>query len=143
MRPSDVDSLPSSPGEPEGWHVREKTSDGYPLMGSSPAERAEAEERMARIKAEAMREHRFVGDGPYCQGRISFAPIGGPDTGWIVGWSECGYPLDMHSPELQRSSLEEAWGEAHREAWARRTVAAAGFHKERRTPRTPASGAEG
>jgi hypothetical protein len=94
--PTRFDAMPRSEGEPEGWHVREMTEDGYPLMGSSPAERQEAKDRAARIQAQAMRGHRFVGDGPYCQGRISFAPIGSADTGWIVGWTGCGYPPDLH-----------------------------------------------
>lgn len=96
MRPSTVDSIVSTPEDPPGWHVRETTEDGYPLMGSSPAERAEAVERIARIKAQAMRDHPFVGEGPYCQARISFAPMGGPDTGTITGWAGCGYPRDAH-----------------------------------------------
>lgn len=50
----------------------------------------------ARIKAQAMRDHGFTGKGPYCQAKISFAPLGGPDTGTITGWAGCGYPLEHH-----------------------------------------------
>jgi hypothetical protein len=121
VRPSDEDSLERREADPPGWHVREKTGEGYPLMGSSPAERQEAVERAFRIKREAMRDHPFEGEGPYCAARITMRPVGSPEVGMITGWVGCGY-----SPELHPLALEEAWGEAHREAWARRTVAAAG-----------------
>lgn len=96
--PDAEDSLERVEGEPDGWHVRETVANEYPLMGSSPAERAEAEVRIARIKAQAMRTHPFEGDGPYCQARIPFAPMGSAGTRWaiITGWQECGYPLDTH-----------------------------------------------
>ena len=94
--PSEVDTLPSSPEDPPGYHVREKTEAGYPLMGSSPAEREEARQRAARIQRQAMRDHVFVGEGTYCEARISFAPIGSADAGWIVGWVGCGYGRDTH-----------------------------------------------
>lgn len=97
MRPSDFDSLPSSPGELSGWHVREKTEDGYPLMGSSPAERAESAERSARIKARAMRNHPFVGDGRYCQQMGPVKISGDPVTTGVVSMRvQCGYPRDTH-----------------------------------------------
>lgn len=98
-RPDDEDGLERRPEDPEGWHVRETTESGYPLMGSSPAERQEAVERMARIRAQAMRDHPFVGQGPYCEARIGWRPSGGPDTGVITGWSACGYPPDAHPVE--------------------------------------------
>ena len=94
--PSPVDSLPVGLDDPPNYHHRKLTGDGYPLMGSSPAEREEARERGERAKAAAMRDHAFVGAGPYCGARISFTPLGGPDTGSITGWSGCGYPQDMH-----------------------------------------------
>lgn len=90
------DNLARRDGEADGWHTRRLTDDGHPLMGSSDAERAEAVERGARIKAQAMRDHAFVGDGPYCQARISFAPMGSAETGRITGWAGCGYPPDTH-----------------------------------------------
>jgi hypothetical protein len=106
MRPSDEDSLERRDSDAPGWHVREKTEEGYPLMGSSPAERQEAVDRAFRIKREAMREHHFVGDGPYCEGRIPFAPVGSAETGWITGWAGCGYPRDMHHvPEREPDGL--------------------------------------
>lgn len=108
--PSAEDNLERLDGEADGWHVRETTGDGYPLMGSSPAERAEAVQRGERIKAQAMRTHPFVGDGPYCQARISFAPLGSPETGTITGWSGCGYPRDTH-PECACSERADYDGE--------------------------------
>lgn len=96
MWPSPEDSLPRNDEDPPGWHIRETTDDGYPLMGSSPAERAERAERGARIKRQAMRDHPFEGEGPYCQARIGWAPVGSAETGVITGWSACGYPRDTH-----------------------------------------------
>lgn len=117
MRPSDEDNLEHVEGEPPGWHVREKTETGYPLMGSSPAERVEALERGQRIKRQAMRDHPFEGEGRYCQHwRVLTDRMTG--AGRLVMRDQCGYPPDTHP-----LALEQAWGEAHREAWARRTVA--------------------
>jgi hypothetical protein len=101
MTPDVMDSLPRAEGEPDGWHLRETTETGYPLMGSSPAERADSVERMARIRAQAMRDHSFEGEGPYCEARISFAPMGNPETGIITGWRGCGYPPDLHPTHLE------------------------------------------
>jgi hypothetical protein len=42
-------------------------------------------------------------------------------AGRLVMRDQCGYP-----PETHPLALEQAWDEAYREAWARRTVAAAG-----------------
>jgi hypothetical protein len=95
-RPSIVDSIVSTPEDPPGWHVRETTEDGYPLMGSSPAERAEAVERTARIKAQAMRSHPFVGDGPYCQAMLTGARHGSVEVGFLTLTVGCGYPRDLH-----------------------------------------------
>lgn len=120
MRPSEVDNLTSREGEPPGWHVREKTEDGYPLMGSSPAERVEALERQRRVRRQAMRDHPFEGEGRYCQHwRVLVDRMTG--AGRLTMRDQCGYPPDTHP-----LALEQAWDEAHREAWARRTVAAAG-----------------
>ena len=94
--PSEVDTLPSSPEDPPGYHVREKTETGYPLMGSSPAEREEARQRAARIKRQAMRDHPFVGEGTYCEARISTWPQGTEETGMVTGWVGCGYGRDTH-----------------------------------------------
>lgn len=107
MWPSREDSLVRLAGEADDWHLRELTEDGYPLMGSSPAERAEAVQRMARIKAQAMRSHEFVGEGPYCQARIGFAPQGSAETGVLTGWSACGYPRDCHPGEGADASVGE------------------------------------
>jgi hypothetical protein len=99
MTPDLEDSLERLEGDPPGWHVRETTETGYPLMGSSPAERIESVERAARIKGQAMRDHVFIGDGPYCEARISTRPQGSPEVGTITGWVGCGYPRDTH-PEV-------------------------------------------
>ncbi len=133
MRPSDEDKLERVEGEPPGWHVREKTETGYPLMGSSPAERQEARERAERLRQESMRDHSFQGEGQYCERWSTPASSGGLDTGVVTMKSRCGYGRDTH-PDLER-----AWDEAHREAWARRTVAAAG--KDWRTHLAKFSGA--
>lgn len=95
-RPSEVDTLPSSPEDPPGWHVREKTETGYPLMGSSPAEREEARQRGERIQRQAMRDHPFVGEGTYCEARITMRPVGTEETGVVTGWVGCGYGRDTH-----------------------------------------------
>lgn len=96
MRPSLEDSLTRHDEDPPGWHTRGTTCSGYPLMGSSPAERAEGDERAARAKRQAMRDHPFEGEGRYCQARIGWAPVGSAETGVITGWSACGYPRDTH-----------------------------------------------
>lgn len=96
MRPSDVDNLAPVPGEPKDWHVREKTEDGYPLMGSSPAEREDSLMRVLDSRAQGMRDHGFEGEGRYCGARIGFRPTGSPEAGTITGWVGCGYPHDMH-----------------------------------------------
>lgn len=98
MRPSDVDSIAPEPGEPDGWHVRRKTADGYPLMGSSPAERAERQGRGARIRAQAMRDHPFEGEGRYCQHwRVLTDRM--TAEGRLVMREKCGYSRDTH-PEV-------------------------------------------
>lgn len=111
MRPEREDALERLADDPPGWHVREvidlEGEPGYPLMGSSPAERYEALERGARIAGEAMRDHLFVGDGTHCEARIGFAPMGSADTGRITGWAGCGYGRDTH-PVLDAVELEAA-----------------------------------
>jgi len=102
--PSGTDDLDRLDTDPPGWHVREKTDDGYPLMGSSPAERQENRERAARIKAQAMRTHPFEGSGVYCQFREGPSTSGGPATGVLTMWVQCGYPRDMH-PEDRQAGL--------------------------------------
>ena len=83
--------------DPPGWHVREKTDTGYPVMGSSPAERADAEERKARSRAEAMRDHPFEGDGQYCAAMIGGKGSGDPATTGVVTMSVgCGYRREHH-----------------------------------------------
>lgn len=54
------------------------------------------EETIARVKRQSIRSHPFEGDGPHCQARVSFEPIGSAETGFITGWSGCGYPRDLH-----------------------------------------------
>jgi hypothetical protein len=85
--------------DPPNYHFRRLTRDGYPLMGSSPAEEAEARQRAERIRVQAMRDHVFVGEGQYCQARLSFAPMGSAETGTITGWAGCGYGRGTH-PEV-------------------------------------------
>jgi hypothetical protein len=94
--PSELDGLPVSPEDPPGYHVREKTEGGYPLMGSSPAEREEARQRAARIQRQAMRDHPFVGEGAYCEARITTRTQGSAETGYVSGWVGCGYGRDTH-----------------------------------------------
>lgn len=100
MRPSIEDNLERLADDPPGWHVRETVdldgAPGYPLMGSSPAERYEALERGARIAGQAMRDHLFVGDGTHCAARVGFGPQGSPEVGYISGWQGCGYGRDTH-----------------------------------------------
>lgn len=55
------------------------------------------EETTARVNAQARRDHKFVGEGPYCVARIGWAPLGDPlTTGQITGWHGCGYPRQHH-----------------------------------------------
>lgn len=105
MRPSDVDDMPSRRGEPPGWHVREKTETGYPLMGSSPAERQEARERASRLRQESMRDHPFQGEGQYCERWSAPASSGSLDTGVVTMKSRCGYGRDTH-PALHGDHAE-------------------------------------
>lgn len=112
----------------------------------------EQADRAARIKAQAMRDHAFVGEGPYCEARISFRPMGGQDTGTITGWSGCGYPPDMHHERVvttptgwivnsgalkayddayrihgaRDDAMRALWEQACREDWARDQVKKAG-----------------
>lgn len=103
--PSELDTVPVSPEDPPGYHVREKTESGYPLMGSSPAEREEARQRSERIRRQAMRDHPFVGEGRYCEARISTGRTGSDEVGWVSGWVGCGYGRDTH-PEDPTPSAE-------------------------------------
>lgn len=98
MRPNREDDLPRSDTDPPGWHVRERTSTGYPLMGSSPAERAESVQRAARIRKQSeITGHGFVGDGPYCEAMLSRGPVGDPTTtGVITMFVQCGYSAGLH-----------------------------------------------
>lgn len=97
MRPSEYDSIWLEPQDPPGWHVREKTADGYPVMGSSPAERAERAQRAERIRRDAMRDHPFVGDGRYCAAMLGPRFSGNPTTTGVVAMRVgCGYPADLH-----------------------------------------------
>lgn len=58
------------------------------------------EETIARVNAQAARNHRFVGTGRYCVARISFSPMGDAlATGVITGWHSCGYPRQHHLDE--------------------------------------------
>lgn len=91
------DGLERKEGEPEGYHVRETiTLEDYPLMGSSPAERAESLARGERIRRQAMRDHAFVGDGPYCSAMIPQGISGSPETGVVTMTAGCGYPRETH-----------------------------------------------
>lgn len=98
--PGREDDLERLADDPPGWHVRETVdldgAPGYPLMGSSPAERYESLERAAHIAGQAMREHLFEGDGAYCAHRVGFGPVGSAATGTISGWSACGYGRGTH-----------------------------------------------
>lgn len=95
------DRLPAVPGEPDGCHTRERTEDGYWLMGSSPAERADGEARMAEAKRQAMRDHPFEGDGPYCRAWNPIRTSGGDRTGILTLQSTCGYPRDTHPDQAR------------------------------------------
>lgn len=91
------DNLERKEGEPEGYHVRETvTLESYPLMGSSPAERAESLARGEAIRRRAMRDHAFVGDGPYCSAMIPQGISGSPETGVVTMTAGCGYPRETH-----------------------------------------------
>jgi hypothetical protein len=94
------DSLERREGEPEGYHVRETVDTewctGYPLMGSSPAERAESLERGERIRRQAMRDHSFVGGGPFCTAMIEMGSAGSAETGVVTMAAQCGYPREAH-----------------------------------------------
>jgi hypothetical protein len=100
MRPSIEDNLERLADDPPGWHVRETVDlegdPGYPLMGSSPAERYEALERGARIAGQAMRDHLFVGSGVYCEGWSAAARSGSDEAGYVSMRSRCGYGRDTH-----------------------------------------------
>lgn len=97
--PSLLDSMAPDPADPPGWHVRETTAEGYPLMGSSPAERAECVERAERLRLAAMRDHPFEGEGPYCRAWQGPTFSGSPEVGVISMRIRCGYPPDTHPEE--------------------------------------------
>jgi hypothetical protein len=94
--PSPYDSIRAEPGDPVGWHVRELTPGGHPVMGSSPAERLEAAQRAERIRQQAMRDHPFEGDGPYCRAWQGPTFSGSPEVGVVTMRIRCGYPPDTH-----------------------------------------------
>jgi hypothetical protein len=55
------------------------------------------EETRARINAQAMRDHDFVGEGKHCEAMISGRPQGDPaTTGSITMSVGCGYPRQHH-----------------------------------------------
>lgn len=59
-------------------------------------------ERRARIRAGAMRDHPFVGGGPYCQSWGAAQTAGDPTiTGMVAMRIQCGWPADTH-PEGPR-----------------------------------------
>lgn len=93
------DSLERREGEPVGYHRRRTTETGYPLMGSSDAEREEAHQRAIRIQRQAMRDHAFVGEGQYCEAMLPMGVSGSPETGIITMTAGCGYGRDTH-PEV-------------------------------------------
>jgi hypothetical protein len=90
------DSLERREGEPVGYHRRRTTETGYPLMGSSDAEREEAHQRTIRIQRQAMRDHVFVGDGRYCEAMLPMGSSGSEETGIITMTAGCGYGRDTH-----------------------------------------------
>lgn len=92
--PDAEDKLERKEGEPEGYHLRRSTEEGYPLMGSSDAERAESKERGERARQASMRDHPFVGSGPYCEDRGESSRSG--QHGTITMWVECGWSREMH-----------------------------------------------
>jgi hypothetical protein len=95
------DSLERHEGEPEGYHVRETiTLESYPLMGSSPAERAASLARGEEIRRQAMRDHVFRGDGPHCEAMIPMGSSGSPETGIVTMTSGCGYPRETHPDQV-------------------------------------------
>jgi hypothetical protein len=94
--PAAEDALARIEGEPDGWHLRETTEGGYPLMGSSPAERADSVARRAVIRVQAMRTHPFEGTGAYCESWGSGGRLGSPEVGYVTMRTACGYPRDTH-----------------------------------------------
>lgn len=105
-----TDGLPVGEHDPAGWHVRETTETGYPLMGSSPAERADSVSRQARIAMRAMRDHEFVGQGRYCQAWLGPVSRGGPEIGVITTRMGCGYPRDTHPEPEPEALIDEGEG---------------------------------
>lgn len=93
---SPYDRIPAQADDPPGWHLRERTDTGYPLMGSSPAERADSRVRQERARREAMRDHPFAGEGRYCRAWIGPMYAGNEETGLITMRIGCGYPRDTH-----------------------------------------------
>jgi hypothetical protein len=56
----------------------------------------------ARIKAQNMRDHLFVGEGPYCDAWIEKGTTGSEEHGYITMRVGCGYPADCHPEEETR-----------------------------------------
>lgn len=106
--PDRYDSLPGIPGEPKDHHLRECLENGYPLMGSSPAERADFHRRVAESRRRAMRDHPFVGDGPYCAAMLGPAISGSANVGFVSMHVGCGYPPDVHPEPVETDEATPA-----------------------------------
>lgn len=53
-------------------------------------------EQIARVNAQAMRGHFFIGAGPYCEEWSRPRSSGGPATGVVTMRIQCGYPREHH-----------------------------------------------
>lgn len=59
------------------------------------------EERRARIHAAVMRDHPFVGDGPYCEHWSGTSKTG--DYGTFTFSSQCGWSRETHPVDTLKS----------------------------------------
>lgn len=56
----------------------------------------EQAERAARLEAQRMRNHPFVGDGRHCESMGDESRSGSEQTGYITMRVGCGYPREAH-----------------------------------------------
>jgi hypothetical protein len=72
-------------------------SDTSPMTRNGGSHRGESEsEWKERIRQQVMRDHPFVGEGPYCEFMGRAVVRGSAEYGFWAMSSQCGYPPDTH-----------------------------------------------
>lgn len=55
-----------------------------------------SEQAIERIKRQAMRDHPFVGPGPYCMGWGPETSVGTVEVGQLIMRAQCGWTAEYH-----------------------------------------------